>query len=477
LATLTIFLGTRGLNEPDEGRYAEIAREMAASGEWLVPHLNGFEHFQKPPLFYWLTALSIEAFGANEWAVRLVPAMAALGVVLLTAAIARRLFTPEAGARTALILSSSVAFFALARLLTPDMVLTFWITAAIAALVFRRRWLFFVAMGLGFLTKGPMALVVPISAALAWQWTTRKQPDRFPLPWARGLAITLAIALSWFVTLSVRNPDLFDYFWRYELVQRFASKAHGRSQPFWFFAPAILVAMLPWTFFARGLVLTTWRRIRERQILPEQALLLGWVAPPFIILSLSGSKLPTYILPLLPALALALAASLRETRRVWQVAAPTAALCLLLAGNADRATPFLHQQASVRSLAALLKAQPDYGRAVIFTCEARAHGFEFYLQRLVRMTRNDVDTVLPRDAAAEARLFWSPDDCAQELANGPLAFGLVRQERFDRSFATGHWQTLGSAGDFLLISNRPGHAEMDARNESASGKTVTGDAR
>lgn len=455
---LTIFLGTRGLNEPDEGRYAEIAREMAASGDWLVPHLNGFEHFQKPPLFYWFTALSIRVFGVNEWAVRAVSAAAALGVVLLTVAIARRLFAADVARRAALILASSVAFVALARLLTPDMTLTFWSTAAIAALVYRRRWLFFAAMGLGFLTKGPMALVVPICAAVAWQWTLRKQPDRCPLPWVRGLALTMAIGLSWFVVLSLRSPELFNYFWRYELVQRFASKAHGRSRPFWFFVPVILVGMLPWTFFAWGLAQRAWRRIRERRMLPAHALLLGWAVPPFLILSLSGSKLPTYILPLLPALALALALSLRETRRVWWIAAPTAALWLIAAGNVDRATTLLNQQASTRSLAALLKAQPDYASATIFTCEMRAHGFAFYLQRTVATTREDADIVLPTDAADEARLYDSPEDCARELARGPRAYGLVRQERFARSFPLEAWHVLGRAGDFLLVSNRPEHA-------------------
>jgi 4-amino-4-deoxy-L-arabinose transferase-like glycosyltransferase len=116
---LFLFLGTRGLNEPDEGRYAEIAREMAATGEWLVPHLNGFERFQKPPLLYWLTAASIHFLGANEWAARLPSALAALGVVLLTYSIARRIFDPAAAVTAVLVLVSSIEFFALARLLTP----------------------------------------------------------------------------------------------------------------------------------------------------------------------------------------------------------------------------------------------------------------------------------------------------------------------------------------------------------------------
>ncbi|MDB6168210.1 MAG: glycosyl transferase family 39, partial [Verrucomicrobia bacterium] len=133
LAVVVLFtlLGSRGLNEPDEGRYAEIGREMAVSGDWLVPHLNGFEHFQKPPLLYWLTALSMRLLGPNEWAARLPPAFAALGTVLLTAWIGTTLFGRREGYLAGLILLSSGGFFILARLLTPDMLMTFWITAAL----------------------------------------------------------------------------------------------------------------------------------------------------------------------------------------------------------------------------------------------------------------------------------------------------------------------------------------------------------
>ena len=111
VAALFLFLGTRGLNEPDEGRYAEIAREMVVTGEWLVPHLNGFEHFQKPPLLSWFTAASIRVFGANEWAARLPSALAALGVVLLTYGIARRIFDRAVAVAAALVLVSSLEFF------------------------------------------------------------------------------------------------------------------------------------------------------------------------------------------------------------------------------------------------------------------------------------------------------------------------------------------------------------------------------
>ncbi len=309
---LSLFLGSRGLNEPDEGRYAEIGREMLATGDWLIPHLNGVPHFQKPPLLYWATAASFGLGGANEWAARIPSALAALGVVLLTLRIGRRLRDFRTGLAAALILLSAIEFFALARLLTPDMPLTFWITAAIAALVehwaTRRavwRWLFFLAMGLGFLTKGPMALVVPLAAALA---VGRKEPRFSGWQWTAGMALTLAVGLSWFGAVSLRHHELFRYFLGYELLERFASRAHGRSRPFWFFGPVLLGGFLPWTLFLPPVIGRAWRRWRSEEPLTwPQRLLAGWAIMPFVVLSISGSKLPTYILPLFPALALGLA--------------------------------------------------------------------------------------------------------------------------------------------------------------------------
>ncbi|HSJ01219.1 MAG TPA: hypothetical protein VK956_02150, partial [Verrucomicrobium sp.] len=129
----------------------------------------------------------------------------------------------------ALILISGVEFFALARLLTPDMTLTLWITAAIAAFIYQRHWLFFTAMGLGFLTKGPMAVVVPFLAVILWQITARGATEMRQLPWGRGTLVVLGTGLSWFVLLSFLNPELLAYFLKYELVQRFTSRTHGRD--------------------------------------------------------------------------------------------------------------------------------------------------------------------------------------------------------------------------------------------------------
>jgi 4-amino-4-deoxy-L-arabinose transferase-like glycosyltransferase len=472
LAIVAVFffgwLGARGLDEPDEGRYAEIGREMVVTGSWWVPHLNGFEHFQKPPLLYWATALSLRVFGVNEWGARIPSALAALAVTALTMWIGRELFGRGAGLASGAVLFSSLGFFALARLLTPDMMLTFWITVAIACLVRNGRephqrrwgWFFFTALGAGFLTKGPMALVVPISAALAWQGASRGQ--RPSLPWGRGLLLALAIGLSWFVGLSFWRRELFDYFWRYELVERFASSAHGRSKPFWFFAPVLVAALLPWAFFLPGLVRASWRRMQARSLGAPEWLLLGWVVPPLFIVSMSGSKLPTYILPLLPALALGLGHWLGRgaVAPSWvpRLALASAAIWLTGAAFLPRLNDRLGQQASLRDLIRPIATEPSAQKARFYAVEMRGHGLEFYLGRLVSVTREQADIVLPPTLEQQCRLLSTEGFREARILpkpGEPPVFAVVRRHRAAASFSPERWLTVGAAGDFILLRSQP----------------------
>lgn len=520
LVTLFTFLGTGGLNEPDEGRYAEMAREMAAGESWLVPHLNGIPQFQKPPMIHWATATSLKIFGVNEWAARLPSALAALGALLLTWGIGRMLFGRPEAAMAVLVLVSCLQFFVMARLLTPDMVMTFWITAAMYCLVKRVRggggaqwgWLFFVCMGLGFLTKGPMSLVVPASGALAWQLAERRGSTAFRLPWAGGMVLALALGLSWHVTLSLQNPALFSYFAGDELVDRFASTQHGRSRPWWFFLMVLPAGAFPWTFLLGALVIEramAWRKGLKPS--PAAWLLLGWVIPPLILLSFSGSKLPTYILPLFPALALAMGRgiSLNLKSRLWLAAwvltvfgvialvaafvgmgrwagysvpemrpllivplllgmalwrwrtlvmpllgASMVAGWLLGIAQIDRFNDHLAQQATVRPLAELLRKHADLENATIFTCDAAAHGWEFYLGRKIYITRMNNAVVLPLTPEQAERLPKSPARLAEMMLAKHPSFGLVRKKRFASTFGEERWQVLGRSGDFILIASR-----------------------
>ena len=452
---LFTLLGQRGLNEPDEGRYAEVAREMAASGDWLVPRLNGFEHFQKPPLIYWATAASYRLFGTHETAARLPSALAAWGTVILLFFLVRRLWNSRTAHLACTILMSTMALFMSGRLLVPDTTLMFWIVAAITALVHRRPWAFFIAIGLGFLTKGPMAFVVPISAAIGWA-STGGLPARWP--WVRGLALALLIGLSWFLVMAVRQPQLLDYFVRYELIQRFASTTHGRSKPFWFFLPVLLLAFLPWTPWLPGLARTAWKRIRHRTLTPPQGLLLGWFVLPLLVLTLAGSKLPTYILPIMPALAAALGAAWHlnpPVRNPWRVAAPALAVWMLIIGLSAWGNDYLGRQASVRDICGTLQellGTPSGQGAEVFVCSTRAQSVEFYLARCVGATRKETDLVFPPTPEQATRVFANARACARHYENRP-GYGIMTEREFEKTFAPGGWRVLEKEGDFVLITH------------------------
>ncbi len=524
LGVVFLGLGTRGLNEPDEGRYAAIAREMSENGDWLVPHLNGIPHFQKPPIIYWSTALAFRCLGVNEASARLPSTVAALGILALTFALGRRLFGVDCGTGAVLILVAAVEFFGLARMLTPDMMMSFWIASAVFCLVKFRLdggrkwgWLFFISMGLGFLTKGPMALVVPVSAAVIWRVATGPVPVERRLPWWPGLTLTLAIGLSWFVVLALREPQLGSYFAGYELVQRFTSKVHGRSKPIWFFGPVLLVGLLPWTPALAALMGQLIRRWFQGWRPSHNAwLLIGWVVPPLLVLSWSGSKLLTYVLPLFPPLAMALAQWQRQSpqvaRRAHAVSAgifvlaavglvlvprwvpapdlaglavsfllvalglgaaaglrslgsrPVAALgCISLAAaagwlwavsQADRFNDLLGAQSSVRPLARQVLQAADFDRATLFVVDARLHGWEFYLRRPVSVTRADSDIVLPLTPEQQHRLLPLPEQSADLLERRAPAYGLVRARNFTAQFSTNRWVVLGRASDYFLIATR-----------------------
>lgn len=325
-ALYLLFLGRHGLHESDEGRYAEIAREMKDSGDLLIPTLNGVPHFQKPPVIYWSTAASLAVLGENELAARMVSLLAALGVLVLTYWIGRWWIDRTTGIASVWLLAGSWQFFMLGRSLTPDMMMTFWSTAAIAGFVWasrpgvstRARFLpYFVCMGIAFATKGPMGMLVPMLTGIGWQWGSRRSDrPRVRVPWIAGLMLTLALALGWFFAASLRHPELGRYFFEFEFLNRFLSKTHGRSQPIWYFIPVLLIGWLPWTPLLPLAV--SGHRQRHRSGGSHRALhwaLVGWLVVPFALLSLSGSKLMTYVLPLFPGIALWLADGLLRRER------------------------------------------------------------------------------------------------------------------------------------------------------------------
>jgi 4-amino-4-deoxy-L-arabinose transferase-like glycosyltransferase len=318
-------LGTRALLHPDEGRYAEIAREMTVSGDWVTPRLDGLKYFEKPPLQYWLTALSFEAFGVDEWSARLPGALAGFLTVAVVAVVGSVVASPAAGLFGAAALAGSVWLFAMAHIVTLDALLTFWLTLALGAFllarhagaspVLERRWMLvaWAATAGGVLTKGLVALLIPFCTLVVYTLATRDRSPWQGLHIGRGLVVLLVLAAPWFVLVSARNPEFARFFFIHEHFERFLTTEHRRPGAWWYFLPMLLVGLLPWT----GLF--AWRAGSGWRAAPADArgfawarFCLAWAAFVLVFFSLSGSKLPSYILPIFPAAALVLGRQLED---------------------------------------------------------------------------------------------------------------------------------------------------------------------
>ena len=304
------------LFEPDEGRYAEIPREMLQRGEWIVPYLQGEPYLDKPPLLYWLVMLCYGLFGVHDWAARLVPALAVHGAVLVTYLIGRRSLGERAAFRGALVLTLTPGLLGIGRLLTMDGLLTLWATLglwcafeATRTPTLRRGWWVAaaVAVGLGLLTKGPIALILVVPPL----WLHRRLTvSGTALTWRACmafLAIALTVALPWYLALTAANPEFARHFlWEHNVVRFLQPFDH--LEPFWYYVPLLALALLPITPLVVPLLRYLGSGDAAAQATRTPALGFTLLAGLWVVLffSLSGCKLPTYILPALPFLAMAL---------------------------------------------------------------------------------------------------------------------------------------------------------------------------
>jgi 4-amino-4-deoxy-L-arabinose transferase-like glycosyltransferase len=284
---------------------------MVETGDWLVPRYQGEPFFDKPVLAYWLMAAAFEALGGpSPGAARLVPALAALGVVVATARLGLRLFGPRPALAAAVVLSTTLTFVAFGRIAMSDMLLTLWTTLAVA-LGARMLWraegrpaggvvvALGAVLGLGFATKGPVAwLMAGIPLVLLW-WPRRH--ERLPASagaLALGAAALLVLAGGWFVAVYGRlGPEPLSYFFLRENLERFAGEAYDVGRPFWYYPPAYLLTGLPWSL----LLVPALARTRRDD---ASSVLAAWIGLAFVLLSLSRGKLDYYLLPLYPAIAL-----------------------------------------------------------------------------------------------------------------------------------------------------------------------------
>jgi len=291
--------GWIGLIEPTETRYAEIGREMLASGDWLTPRLNGIHHFHKPPLSYWAAAAGMSVLGVNAWGARLFALLADIATLALAAWIAARRFAALSidSAKTAWVLGSMLLFAVIGRGIASDPFLTatvalYWALAPSP--------LALAALGIGFMAKGPVVFLhtaLPVLAAALWARDRRFVTLLGP---PRGWIAFAVIALPWYLAVVFLNQGLFGYFLGNQVVERVASETHHRGGPPWYFIVVLLAGSAPWTMAMLVGLARTWRQ----RVDAEGRLLIAWLLAPVLFLSFSGSKLPSYLLPILPAAAL-----------------------------------------------------------------------------------------------------------------------------------------------------------------------------
>ena len=325
LFTLIWFLtlGTRSLIHPDEGRYAALALEMARSGDWVTPRLNGLLYFEKPALQYWIGALGFLVFGVSEFAARLWPGVAGFLTVLAVAWTATRLWDAESGLRAGAITASMTWIVGNSHFLTLDAGLTLFLTLTLCAVLVaelsepdtlaQRRWMWlaWAAMAGAVLSKGLVGLVIPGCALLLASLWSRDFSLWQRLQWRTGGALFLAIAAPWFVLVSLRNPGFAEFFFIHEHFARYLTNTHDREGTWWYFVPLLLVGALPWTSGLPWLLRRDACDTRSAALVIRRSLL-AWVGFVFVFFSLSGSKLPSYILPMFPALALLITQQLRN---------------------------------------------------------------------------------------------------------------------------------------------------------------------
>ena len=297
-----------GFWEPDEARYAEIAREMVQGGSYLVPHLNYVIYVEKPPLLYWLTSLSFGIFGIDEFAARFFVALFGVLGVAVTAWFAARCFGRRHAILAGAILATIPLYAVMAQVLTTDVMLSVFVTIANFALFMHWRdggrwcWAAYVAVALGVLTKGPVAVVLPtiaMGAFLIWQRDWRGSIRRFHL--FAGVALIAAISAPWFVAMIAWVPGYFDFYFVGEHLRRAFVESYSHGEPFYFYIPVLAAGLLPWSMLVPFL---TWRRLVPN---PARRFCLMAAATTVAAFSCSSAKLIPYILPAVPPLAILIA--------------------------------------------------------------------------------------------------------------------------------------------------------------------------
>lgn len=339
LGTLFLFLvGTRPLFIPEEGRYAEIGREMLARHDYLTPYLNGIKYFEKPVLFYWLEAAAMQLGGVNLWSLRAINALLGLGTCLSTYVVTRWLYDRSTALLAATILGTSLLFFVMTHMISMDIPLTFFMTATLYtslgwahAKSSHAQWFAIIAAclcaGFGVLTKGLIGILLPIAIITPWLAMTRQWRALGLRQLLVAITLFLALVLPWHLLVAQHNPGFFQFYIIEQHFLRYTTSNVGHLAPWWYFLVILCLGFLPWTMFAVPALVHAIARIRKRAVDHHLDLYWClWLAVIFLFFSFSKSKLAPYILPIFPALAIVTARyvtdalrALRPLTGIWRL--------------------------------------------------------------------------------------------------------------------------------------------------------------
>lgn len=315
--TLLVLASLRPIAVPDEGRYGEVGRWMLVSGDWLTPRLNGIPFFHKPPLLYWLEAISLALFGVSALTLRLVPALHAALMLTALYLAARTITSERIARRAAIMLGTGLCFLVGGQYVNHDMLVATWIGLAIWSFAFafmsgdkpdaNLARLGFVACALGMLAKGLIGLVLPGLVIFVWLIWTGQFKKIWHLPWLSGLTLFAFIALPWFVLAQQKYPEFFNYMFVGQQFNRYTATVYNNPQPWWFYLLALSVLLFPWVFFALNQMRRVTGMTLTRDVIlaaPWWKLCWSWVLAILLFFSVPNSKLVGYILPVVPPLAL-----------------------------------------------------------------------------------------------------------------------------------------------------------------------------
>ncbi|WP_071461779.1 ArnT family glycosyltransferase [Polynucleobacter asymbioticus] len=306
-------LNYRHLIPSDEGRYAEMAREMLVTGDWVTPRYNGYQYFEKPPLQVWATAVTFQIFGIGDWQARLWTALTGFLTILAIGFTGARIYNARVGWLAAVVLASSPMWVISGHFNSLDMGLSAFLVGAVCSLLLAqtshnksssRNWMWacWFFMALATLSKGLIGVAIPAMVFIVYSFSAGDWKIWTRLRFFSGSILFLIVTAPWFVLVSIRNPVFLEFFFIHEHLQRFTQDAHSRTGPLYYFIPLLVIGLLPWVLQLPGALIQGWNE--RKPTFSITWLLVCWSVVIFAFFSVSQSKLPGYIIPIFPALAL-----------------------------------------------------------------------------------------------------------------------------------------------------------------------------